>query len=71
MIKTSVAGFSGIADTLYGETKATEDLRQIKRWRAFRPHAGAIRNFCEPYAFPMQKKQRQALLHWAYDSRNI
>jgi len=54
-----------------GRRTATEDLRQIKRWKAFRRHAGAIRKFCEPYDFRCRKKQRQALLHWAYDSRNI
>ena len=54
-----------------GRRTPTEDLRQIKRWRAFRRHAGAIRKYCEPYDFQCRKKQRQALLHWAYDSRNI
>jgi len=48
-----------------------EDERQIKRWFAFRRHIGAIKKYCEPYDFSCRKKQRQALLHWAYDSRNI
>lgn len=54
-----------------GRRTAEEDWRQIKRWFAFRRHSGAIRKYCEPYDFSCRKKQRQALLHWAYDSRNI
>lgn len=54
-----------------GRRTPIEDLRQIKRWRAFRRHAGAIKKYCEPYDFQCRKKQRQALLHWAYDARNI
>lgn len=54
-----------------GRRTPNEDQRQIKRWRAFRRHAGAIRKYCEPYDYQCRKKQRQALLHWAYDSRNI
>lgn len=46
-----------------------EDTRQIKRWRAFRRHVGAITKYCEPYDWTCRKKQRQALLHWAYDAR--
>jgi hypothetical protein len=34
-------------------------------------HIGAIRKNCEPYDLSCRKKQRQALLHWAYDSRNL
>ena len=48
-----------------------EDIRQIKRWKAIRRHAGAIRKNCFEYDLNCRRKQRQALLHWAYDSRNI
>lgn len=48
-----------------------EDRRQIQRWRAIRRHAGAIRKNCEPGDCSCRRKQRQALLHWAYDSRLI
>jgi len=54
-----------------GRRTDEEDQRQIKRWRAFRRHVGAIKKFCEPFDFQCRKKQRQALLHWAYDSRNL
>jgi len=54
-----------------GRRTENEDVRQIKRWYAFRRHIGAIRKYCEPYDLSCRKKQRQALLHWAYDSRNI
>ncbi|MFL0800961.1 MAG: hypothetical protein K6L80_10960 [Agarilytica sp.] len=54
-----------------GRRTPGEDLRQIKRWRAFRRHAGAIKKYCEPHDYQCRKKQRQALLHWAYDSRKL
>ena len=54
-----------------GRRTPIEDQRQIKRWRAFRRHAGAIKKYCQPYDHQCRKKQRQALLHWAYDARNI
>ncbi len=48
-----------------------EDERQIKRWKAIKRHVNAIRKNCLPQDLDCRKKQRQALLHWAYDSRGI
>lgn len=48
-----------------------DDERQIKRWIAIRRHATQIRNNCSPRDLTCRRKQRQALLHWAYDSRKI
>lgn len=55
----------------YMGRRTSDDTRQIKRWKAFRRHAGAVRKYCEMCDYSCRKKQRQALLHWAYDSRNI
>lgn len=48
-----------------------EDKRQIKRWKAIARHVGALKKNCSPKDMNCRVKQRQALLHWAYDSRKI
>ena len=55
----------------YGRRIPDEDLRQIKRWKAIRRHIGALKKNCPRKKLDCRKKQRQALLHWAYDSRKI
>ena len=48
-----------------------DDERQIKRWRAMRRHVAQIRQNCNKGDINCRRKQRQALLHWSYDSRII
>jgi hypothetical protein len=55
----------------YTGRRHPDDKRQIKRWKAFRRHAGAVIKNCRSKDWTCRKKQRQALLHWAYDSRNF
>lgn len=46
-----------------------EDARQIRRWKNMVRHVAQIRNSCRVGDFFCHRKQRQAVLHWAYDSR--
>lgn len=43
------------------------DEIQIKRWKAFRRHVIAIKKNCEPGNIHCRKRQRQAILQWAYN----
>jgi len=54
-----------------GRRMPEEDERQIGRWKAMRRHVAQIRRNCATGDVFCRPKQRQALLHWAYDSRVI
>ncbi len=49
--------------------RCADDERQIKRWCAMTRHIAQIKKNCPPGNLNCRRKQRQALLHWAYDSR--
>ena len=55
----------------YMGRRCPDDARQIRRWRAVRRHAGQLRNACRCGDLDCRPRQRQALLHWAYDSRRM
>ena len=43
------------------------DKIQIKRWKAFKRHVTAIKKNCEQGDIHCRRKQRQAILQWAYN----
>ena len=55
----------------YAGRRCPDDERQIARWAAFRRHIAQVRANCERGDWDCHRKQRQALLHWAYDSRKL
>lgn len=54
-----------------GRRLSEEDARQIKRWQAIRRHIAQITHNCRRGDMYCRPRQRQALLHWAYDSRKF
>ena len=48
-----------------------EDAKQIRRWRMMRRHIAQIKKHCRKGDGSCRARQRQALLHWAYDSRKL
>jgi hypothetical protein len=55
----------------YMGRRCPDDARQIKRWRAMRRHVTQIKKNCRAKDLNCRRRQRQALLHWAYDSRKL
>ncbi len=54
-----------------GRRILNEDQRQIKRWRMMRRHLAQIAHNCNVGDINCRRRQRQALLHWAYDTRKV
>ncbi len=55
----------------YMGRRSVDDDRQIKRWKAMRRHIRQLEIHCGKTNWACRPRQRQALLHWAYDSRKI
>ncbi|MDA3836403.1 MAG: hypothetical protein PF542_02160 [Nanoarchaeota archaeon] len=47
------------------------DKIQIKRWKQMVRHIAQLKKNCPRGSFLCRPRQRQALLHWAYDSRKM
>jgi hypothetical protein len=51
--------------------RGSDDARQIRRWRNIRRHLAQIEKHCKRRDLSCRPRQRQSLLHWAYDSREV
>ncbi|NLX52303.1 MAG: hypothetical protein GXY72_09425 [Deltaproteobacteria bacterium] len=51
--------------------RGPDDARQIGRWKAMQRHIAQLIKHCPAGDLSCRRKQRQALLHWAYDSRKL
>jgi hypothetical protein len=55
----------------YMGRRGPDDARQIRRWRNIRRHLAQLEKHCARHDLACRPRQRQSLLHWAYDSRNV
>lgn len=53
----------------YMGRRCPDDERQIKRWKAITRHIAQLKKACKKGDLNCRPRQRQAILHWAYDSR--
>ena len=54
-----------------GRRMPEEDQRQIRRWKAMIRHISQIKKHCAKGEEFCRPRHRQAVLHWAYDSRKL
>ncbi|MFW0837650.1 MAG: hypothetical protein ACKKL5_01490 [Candidatus Komeilibacteria bacterium] len=52
----------------YRGRRSADDERQIKRWRMMRRHVAQIKKNCPAGDMSCRRRQRQALIQWAYDA---
>lgn len=55
----------------YTGRRSWDDERQVGRWRAVSRHIAQLTKHCTPGDLDCRPRQRQAILHWAYDSRKF
>ena len=55
----------------YMGRRGSDDARQMRRWRNIRRHLAQLEKHCARRDLACRPRQRQSLLHWAYDSRNV
>lgn len=55
----------------YMGRRHSDDDRQIRRWLNMRRHISQLKHNCMRGDLLCRPRQRQALLHWAYDSRKM
>jgi len=54
-----------------GRRMPEEDQWQIRRWKAIQRHIAQVKKHCRKRDRTCRRRQRQAILHWAYDSRRL
>jgi hypothetical protein len=55
----------------YMGRRGPDDTWQVRRWKAMARHVAQVRKNCRPGDLDCRRRQRQVLLHWAYDSRAL
>ncbi len=54
-----------------GRRNLVEDARQIDRWKKIVRHLAQIKYNCRPDGMTCRPRQKQAVLHWAYNSTKL